>query len=311
MGFRTPEYFAHPDPLAQEREASVEAKEGAKEKIARLQLEYVQKLIENKDNKDFSPSESVDVSTMSFFEIVDTFTDLSKKVGDAYGQSKGEPFWNGENYPKFNEVYRQVVARLEQESKSDPQGWVEKADAVILELLPAPESPVELPEGRKPQEFRAGVLRYSVDSGFGGLEDIKITPDDVCVKTHLDSISKQEDVPEGKSLSELYEDAYRQLAVQLAKKYTDPVTEVKAIISESWLFNTNLPKKIPVIHTYSSNSENFFRGTAFWGQFLNKEGGINEERAKQLLETGQPPFKVKSMYIPMNEFMERYGSEKQ
>ena len=52
-----------------------------------------------------------------------------------------------------------------------------------------------------------------------------------------------------------------------------------------------------------------FRARTFWGQFINREGKINEERVKQFLETGKPPFRVKSGYIPMDEFMDKYGSK--
>ena len=63
------------------------------------------------------------------------------------------------------------------------------------------------------------------------------------------------------------------------------------------------------MHTYPSGNENMFRARTFWGQFINREGKINEERVKQFLETGKPPFRVKSGYIPMDEFMDKYGSK--
>jgi len=80
-------------------------------------------------------------------------------------------------------------------------------------------------------------------------------------------------------------------------------------LSESWLFDTNLAKDIGM-HTYPSGNENMFRSRTFWGQFINREGEINEERVKQFLETGKPPFRIRSGYIPIDEFMDKYSTKK-
>lgn len=290
------------EPLAERQEA-------LKAKILHIQLEYAQKLFEKEVS---SPSENVNVEAMNFEQVIDNFTDLSKKIGDAYNQWKGEPFY-GEHYQEFDGKRKEIVSKIEAEYRINREGWIEKIDTLILDVLPRGDRAFE-PE--KTEESRAGILRYDVSAGHGGLEQIDINDKDICIKTHLDPLFMQEGVSQGKSLSELYEEAYGILVRQIVEKYPDASKKIKAIISESWLFDTNLVEKIGIIYTYPSSNEDSFRGTTFWGQFINKDGEINQERVDLLLEKRKPSsekdriFRVKSMYIPMDEFLAKYGPKK-
>lgn len=187
-------------------------------------------------------------------------------------------------------------------------------DALILDVLPRGENPFQS-QLEKPEESRAGILRYEVTNGIGG-ENLEkkfgITTKDICVKTHLDPLFTQKDVPTNKKLSDLYKEAYCEIARQLKENYPN-LKDIKAVVSESWIFDRLAKEKEPdkeldiESYIYPSGSEDFFRGTAFWGQFVNKDGQINEKRAKKLLETGKPEFKVKSICIPFDEFVEKFG----
>ena len=43
-----------------------------------------------------------------------------------------------------------------------------------------------------------------------------------------------------------------------------------------------------------------------WLQFVDMNGNIKEDMAKQLLETGEMPYKAHLGYIPIKDFYERY-----
>lgn len=99
------------------KEGSTENQEAVlKEKILHLQLEYAQRLFENREDEDFSPSEKIGIKPKSFYEAINNFTDLSKKIEEAYNQWKGEPFW-GQHYQEFQGKYKEIVSNIEEEYK--------------------------------------------------------------------------------------------------------------------------------------------------------------------------------------------------
>lgn len=288
----------------EESDISPEEKERKlKHDLFEVQLQYAQRLFEKKIP---SPSDSIKTESMDFKQLLEEFTDLSTVVRDAFLKRTGKDFGKEENYKEFEKVNQTVIEKVVDAYNDNPDSWMNNVEVFISDAINQLPEGVPSPEAREtqPEESHAGVLRYSVGAGHGGLEDYGITPEDECIKTHLDPLFKQGDVAKGKKLSELYKEAYAIIAKEVKENYPN----AKALVSESWLFDTNLAKEIG-LHTYPSGNENMFRSRTFWGQFINREGEINEERVKQFLETGKPPFRVRSGYILMDEFMEKYGSK--
>jgi len=291
----------NPEKTKQESNASPEEKEKRlKRDLLGIQLQYAQRLFEKKI---LSPSDNINTESIDFKQALEEFTDLSTIVRDAFLQRTGKDFGSEENYKEFEKINQAVIEKVIDAYNRNPDNWMNGVDVLISGTIN------QLPEGgplqeKGPEEFHAGVLRYSVGAGHGGLEDYGITPEDECIKTHLDPLFLQEDATKGKRLSELYREAYAIIAKEVKESYPN----AKALVSESWLFDTNLAKETG-LHTYPSGNENMFRGRTFWGQFINRGGKINEERVKQFLETGKPPFRVRSGYILIDEFMDKYGAK--
>ncbi len=280
-------------------EVSIEEKETKlKQKLLLIQLQYAQRLFERKIP---SPSNTIDIAGMDFKQMLEEFTDLSTRVRDNYFKRTGNNFGSKENWQEFEKLNKEITEKVFNAYTNDPDNWTDRVDSLILETINQLPLADKVSQEINPEEFRAGVLRYSVGAGHSGLEDYGISIDDECIKTHLDPLFKQEEIPEGKKLSDLYKEAYKIIAREVKEKYPN----AKALASQSWLFDTALAKEVG-LHIYPSSNENSFRGTAFWGQFINREGQVNEERVRQLLETGKPPFRVKSGYIPIEEFFKKY-----
>ena len=51
-------------------------------------------------------------------------------------------------------------------------------------------------------------------------------------------------------------------------------------------------------------------GGQFWGQFINSNGQIDNERVSKFLETGEPPYRVSTGIIMVEDFFEKIFTEK-
>lgn len=271
-----------------------------KNKFWNIQLEYAQRLFEKKIP---SPVSEINTEGMTFEQILDEMTDFSLKIREAYNQRTGKQVDSDENYQEFKRVKDEVFNKAKEIYENRPSDWISKMDEIVLISVQ------KLPQGEKPFQsdifkgMKAGLLEYEVVSlPIEDLEKYGINKDDECVKIHFAAFFKQKINQDTKLSNVFLSDSFRKLAEEILKNHPN----VKAIISESWLLDTPLAKKIG-FHTYPSSNENVFHGSPFWGQFIDQNGQINEDRAREFLETGNPSHIVKSGYIPIDEFLAKYG----
>ncbi|KKP43557.1 MAG: hypothetical protein UR46_C0019G0005 [Parcubacteria group bacterium GW2011_GWA1_33_6] len=289
----------NPEIFEKIHENSVEQHEKIlKDRLLDIQLEYAIRLFEKKIP---SPSKAINIEIMTFEQIINEFTDLYEKIKEAYNQRTGEQLDSDVNYQEFERVLDEVIINLHNEYVKDPVCWKQKIDELILLSIN------KLPEGgesfAKDKQSKAGILEYNVIKGLSDLGEFGIGPEDECIKIHLDPFFKQEELAGGSNI--FFRNYFQILAHFFSKNHPN----AKAIVAESWLLGSPIAKRIG-FHTYPSLNENTFHGDTFWGQFLDQQGQIKEKKIREFLDTGKPPFVVKSGYILIGEFLKRYSLEK-
>lgn len=285
--------------LESPNENPIEDKERSlKERFLNFQLEYVMRLREGKIP---SPSKEIDIASKTFGQLLEEFTDLPRKIKDAYCSKTGKQLDSDINHQEFENVYNEISANMEAVYLQNPAGWILQVDSIIESSVSKLPESEQFTESLKTERLVAGIIKYDVGAGHYGLKEYGISEDDECIKIHIDSFFKEEDYQKGKDFSVALKDSLNMLAQEVSGKFP----HAKAIITESWLLDTAMSKKVG-FHIYPSNNEHSFVGITFWGQFVDKNGNVKEDKINKFLETGKPPHIIKSGYILMDEFLRKY-----
>lgn len=277
-----------------ERANPIENGESFKEKLLSFELEYCAKLWEKK-----IPFPDVRREALSFEEIINNYSDISRLIHNSYEQRTGKvPLEGDQEFKAFND---EILSTIHQAYNSSPQTWISSISTIIKNVVEKlPEHRGILEENKRKESNQAGLLRYDVRSGFSELKEYGISEEDKCILIHLDALYTQPST-KNDEVTFFSSDSFKKLAEDILTTYP----ETKAIIAESWLIDSPIGKRI-FSHIFPSPFEHFYHGDTFWGQFYNQHGELNQDRMKQFLETGKPPFTVKGGFLLKGEFLEKY-----
>jgi hypothetical protein len=202
----------------------------------------------------------------------------------------------------FNEA-TQDIAR-EREFVPDMNSLVLRLDEIIVnatDRLPKGEASAKDPLDEREN---AGLMTYQVRSGMKGLEKYGISKEDLCADIHIEAMFKQKVGQENKKLDKAdVESAFRQIAQNIKEKHQD----IKAVVGSSWLLDSRIASKLGFQGMEPYKGNGFSEGNGFWWQFIDAEGQIKQKEVDKFLETGKPKYRFMVGFIPINEFLEKYG----
>ena len=269
----------------------------------KVQLRYAVKL-----HKQEIPQLNGKKEPLGFEEAIINNTRLSKKIENAYREKTG---YQGD--VNYDETYKAVMLKIlsdihyQYDQNPDTNEWIEKVDECIagnVDGLPKSES-VEKFVGEHGQ---VGIIKYNV------IDDPKMTEvffkagviaeNSVCIEIHFAPIFMQKSKQENRRLAVLsIKSALKDLAALIKEKHP----EAEAVIGESWLLDTSLAKKLGFTVLDNRSKPRSARGHGFWGQFIDENGNMREDKVQQLLETGTAEHDAKAGYILTEEFLKLYN----
>ncbi len=142
------------------------------------------------------------------------------------------------------------------------------------------------------------MIEYYIDTSIEADEARGTQAGEKYLSIHFPDLYKQK-IQNGEIENVFSLNSLQRLAEEISTKYS----EVKSIHAVSWLLGSPIGKRLG-FRTFPVSV--FQRGAPFWGQFVTKNGNIDEARAQQFLETGKPPFAMLEGYIPRDEFLAKY-----
>ncbi len=137
------------------------------------------------------------------------------------------------------------------------------------------------------------ILRFGAHSAK--MSEYGITENASVARLHFALFFKEKTSAQDSVMATTF-DALKKLAADLSVRHP----EVKGIVAESWLLDSPAAKPLR-FHLLKNNTPEFQAGS-FWGQFITKDGKINNDRVNDFLKTGKPPFQIKKGFIPIQEF---------
>ncbi len=275
------------------------------DKILEIQLEYIDRLLSEK----IPPVKKSQQDSVSNLEShIEEYTTLLQELVRCYKFQiiKSGEKWDPETMSgpaevnfkeKIQEFYREnhnqwirkTMQFLEEERRKTKQGTDDNLKTQI-----SPEEEYE------EKENKAGILSFGVSPLGENYEELVgsgISKEDACISIHLTPLFKTTATSDATNLFSSH--SLEKLAEQIVDKYP----ETKAIVAKSWLVDTPIAKRIGFTALY----EGKYVGTyQFWGQFIGSNGQIDHSRVKQFLETGKPPYGVKTGVIMTEDFLKKY-----
>ena len=275
--------------------------------MARIKLAYVARLFsgavppleDKKDNKDIP-------EINDFGALLHKYTHIPQElIRYRITQLKNAelPWRPQEMYePTLSQINEKIFAFYREDSKH----WVDKTMEFVLEER----KKANLRDQRIEEEgmdntgilseFTAGQLVFDFNkdpNGFLAESGLNINPEDECANIHLDPLYKK--ALKGEDTSIFFTKSLQELAVKIVTKYPG----VKAVTGFSWIMDTPVAKRWGFNVVYR---EKYSDSAGFWGQFVNSNGQIDQDRARMFLETGKAPFSPALGVILVANFLERY-----
>jgi hypothetical protein len=143
-----------------------------------------------------------------------------------------------------------------------------------------------------------GLLQFNVYHHTEGLERYSILPEDELLEVHLEAAYTS-----GAPMSSLLT-TMRDSFSKLAETIVDSHPRAKAVVGTSWLVSHPMAKRFGFQKV--EDREVSQNRPSTWFQMIDKDGQINASRLKEMLETGELPYKASFGLIPTEDFLRRY-----
>ena len=270
------------------------------EKMTEIQLKYVDRLTQGKILPlDEISEEKVDIKNIR--TLLSEYTWILSELTHQYDIRTGGEFdKNGRDLFK-----EKIVNSISIFFKEDPQNWVEKTEQFMKDEIEKLGSVQKKEKQNDNQDIRrVGLIEFGVGDDLGGLLSKPDMKDDSYISIHFPEFYKQKKDEAKNLFSTNPSDSFKELALKIIEKYP----ETKAIIGESWLMSTPIAKRIGF--TVIDRNSKMGLGGQFWGQFINSNGQIDNERVSKFLETGEPPYRVSTGIIMVEDFLKKYLPKK-
>lgn len=278
------------------------------DKMTAIKLEYVDRLFSGKippleDKKEVSPDNLV--------SLLNRYTPVLRELMRCYVvQKENEGIkWNPEMYDPVAEKFR---AKIEELRETDHDHWIERTMQLVEEergkikkiVVEDSSATREGEDEEGGAENFAGIINFNTEevelnnqdwfnSSLGSI----VKHGDTCISIHLEPLYKR--TLQNGDVSVFFSRSLENLAVQIITKYP----EARAVIANSWIIDTPIAKRIG-LKVFAK--EKYSNSLAFWGQFINDRGQIDEVRVKKFLETGIAPFEVANGAMAVEDFLRKY-----
>ncbi len=180
--------------------------------------------------------------------------------------------------------------------------WIDRIQKMIIDVTDEEAKKIneKINTRIKPQEdmkSEIGLLNYATNHDPEEITAMGLDPKDDYVSVHFEALYKQRAKGE---VSLTIEESLEKLAVVILEQYP----QTRAVIAHSWLVESHYAAALGLQNIKRDYSPNWT--LSFWGQFLNKKGEINQERAAKFLETGVPEYYVSYGSVPIVDFLKKY-----
>lgn len=221
--------------------------------------------------------------------FVETLDGVSTLVSDAQAQAH-----MADDPERAGAAWQETAARIEDLHAEGAPGWAKEAAGLLEEWTKDAPDPLADLES-------AGFLKFGLKTGETDLEAYGIGPKDQVVEIHVTEAFR---VPGASLTPQGFRDAFGALAERMAKEYP----QAKAVVGQSWLFDRPIGKSLGF--TIAEDVEVPQDSKDVWLQFVDKDGKIDERRAKALLEKGEPPYRSRLGFMTAEDFFGRYAPKK-
>ena len=148
---------------------------------------------------------------------------------------------------------------------------------------------------------RAGIISFDVNTGEKLSDLFKDTDYDFDKNDHFLQLHLRPlfTLQYGKQEENIFSsNSLKELAVNIIDKYP----ETKGIVGQSWIMDTSIAQRVGFKILKKEN----ICPHHFWGQFQDANGQLVQSRVNQLMETGQPPFKIATGIVDTIDFLKMY-----
>ncbi len=263
-----------------------------------MQFEYVEHLMTKK-----TPFLTEDDKELDFHSLLNKYTDLSNVIYWSYVHKFGG-FPSGESL-NFVDFDKKVMDQLMQLCKDSPNEWYKKALKVVKDTIESWQFTGDITTINEDKKIKSGFLSYTIANDIKGLEGIKdfgMSKGDQYMLIHI-PILKTSSASSDDSFTFFPERMFRPIAQDLNEKYPDS----KGVVAVSWIVDSPIGKRIGFHEFRGEKFEDYFHGDAFWGQFFDQNGVLNQKRFSDFLKTGKPSFTVKGGFLSKQEFLSKFN----
>jgi hypothetical protein len=269
------------------------------EKMTEIQLEYIDKLAQEKILPfNETLEEKVDVKDIGV--LLSKCTWILQELKHQYDSRTSDGFDKN-----ARDLFQQkIVDTVSIFFKEDHKNWIEKTEEFIkneIEKL----GPIQKKEKQDNNQDikKIGLIEFGIEDNLGHLLPNSNLEDSPYVSIHFPELYKQKD----NDVKNLFSVNLSKSLGELAQKIIDKYPETKAIVGESWLMSTPVAQRIGF--TIIDHNSKRGLGGQFWGQFINSTGQIDNERVSKFLKTGEPPYKVSTGVMMIEDFLRKYLPE--
>ena len=281
------------------------------DRMTAIKLEYIDLILSK--SIPLLEGEDKEVSEDDIVSLLNRYTPVLRELMRCYViQRENEGVkWEPEMY---DPAASQFKDKIDEFRKVDHDHWIEKTMQLVKEeqekikgitvkkSSATEEGYDEEDEGGENKNI-AGIINFNIEmieadsenwfKPFGSIAK----RGDSFISIHLEPLYKQAQQSGSPDLS--LSGSLGKLAVQIITKYP----ETKAVIADSWIVDTPIARRIGLT-IYAEKK--YDRTLAFWGQFVNEKGQIDEARVKKFLETGQAPYCIATGAIMVEDFLKKY-----
>ena len=220
----------------------------------------------------------------------------------------GVEFWeNPEGFQKFQNDAAEALLSLRDEHS---ETWIEEVYSTLnevtksLEEIEVDEDDVASTSSRLDTVINpsneVGLLAAKPREGTDTFAEIGLHKDDSYIELHIEALADLKNARANDIQNLFSKDSLHGLAVRINSAYRDS----KMIIGESWLMDTPIAKRIGF--TVLPKDLGIVYDQSFFGQFIDQDGNISKDRAREFLTTGEAPYKRKLGYIKTEDFLAKY-----
>ncbi len=230
-----------------------------------------------------------------YTEIITELVVLHKKLEEKSYNIK----WTDEEYKDISNLY---LNKIKNWYINDNKNWMKNTISLVEEMDKKFNS-LNIKEDvhNDIDKERAGIISFDSDTGEKLKDlfkntDFNFDKNDHFLQLHLRPLFT---LQYNKTNENIFSDnSLKKLAMNIVDRYP----ETKGIVGQSWILDTSIAQRVG----FKILKREYIVSHSFFGQFQDANGQLVQDRINQLMETGEPPFKVATGVIDTIDFLKKY-----